>query len=59
MVMHGIMDEDVRKEAEFEAPIKSAVLFYPQNHYKDFRGKIETPAIFITGDEDYICMSRW
>jgi len=55
-VMHGIMDPDVRKEAEFDAPIKSAILYYPQSLtiFRNFEGKIDIPTIFITGDKDYI-----
>ena len=55
-VMHGISDPDVRKEAEFDAPIKSAILYYPQSTtiFRNFEGKIDIPTIFITGDKDYI-----
>ncbi len=55
-VMHGISDPEVRKEAEFDAPIKSAILYYPQSTtiFRNFEGKIDVPTIFITGDKDFI-----
>jgi len=55
-VMHGISDPDVRKEAEFDALIKSAILYYPQSTtiFRNFEGKIDIPTIFITGDKDFI-----
>jgi len=58
-VMHGVSDPDVRKEAEFDAPIKSAILFYPQSAtiFRNFKGKIDIPTIFITGDKDHIWAS--
>jgi dienelactone hydrolase len=57
--MHGISDPDVRKEAEFDAPIKSAILYYPQSTtiFRNFEGKIDIPTIFITGDKDAIWAS--
>ena len=58
-VMHGISDPDVLKEAEFDKPIKSAILYYPQSTtiFRNFEGKIDIPTIFITGDKDAIWAS--
>jgi dienelactone hydrolase len=59
LVMHGISDPDVREEAGFNPPIKSAILFYPQSStiFKNFKGKIDIPTLFITGEDDYIWWS--
>ena len=60
LVMHGISDTDVIKEAKFDHPIKSAILFYPQSTtiFWNFKRKIDIPTIFIAGEEDYIWKSK-
>ncbi|MEE2956312.1 MAG: alpha/beta hydrolase [Pseudomonadota bacterium] len=60
-VGHGILDQETREEAEFEHPIKAAVLIYPQNEifFKNFDEKFNLPVILLTGNEDYIWEHGW
>ena len=60
-VGHGIMDEEVREEANFEHPIKAAVLFYPQNNtfFRNFDEEFNLPVILLMGSEDYIWVHGW
>lgn len=58
-VGHGIFSQSTREAAEFEHPIRTAVLFYPQTNtfHKNFVGRFNLPVILLTGDEDYIWIS--
>ena len=60
-VGHGISDEVAREEAEFEHPIKAAVLFYPQSNtfFRNLDEKFSLPVILLTGSEDYIWVHGW
>ena len=60
LVMHGISDKNVLKEAKFNHSIKSAILFYPQSTtiFRNFKSKIDISTIFITGKEDYIWKAK-